>query len=340
MSEPIPHRRRPRYAGKYPRRFEDKYKELDPSKNPETIAKVLASGKTPAGTHVPIMVTEILDVLAPKPGETAVDCTLGHGGHARRILERLMPDGHLIGLDVDPLELPRTESTLRSEGFGADVFTAYKSNYAGISAALAAHGYAGADVILADLGVSSMQLDNPLRGFSNKRPGPLDMRLNPNRGLTAAQWLERTTPEKLLETLQENADEPHAAALASALAGKSFSLTSDLTNVIREVLKARATEDQDKSVRRTFQAIRIAVNEEFTALEAFLRALPTALNEGGRVAILTFHSGEDRRVKKYFQTAFRDGLYKKIAFEVIRPSAEECRANPRATSAKLRWACK
>ena len=185
-----------------------------------------------------------------------------------------------------------------------------------------------------------MQLDNPLRGFSNKRPGPLDMRLNPNRGLTAAQWLERTTPEKLLETLQENADEPHAAALASALAGKSFSLTSDLTNVIREVLKARPTEDQDKSVRRTFQAIRIAVNEEFTALEAFLRALPTALNEGGRVAILTFHSGEDRRVKKYFQAAFRDGLYKKIALEVIRPSAEECRANPRATSAKLRWACK
>ena len=340
MSEPTPHRRRPRYAGKYPRRFEDKYKELDPSKNPETIAKVLASGKTPAGTHVPIMVAEILDILAPKSRETAVDCTLGHGGHARKILERLAPDGHLLGLDVDPLELPRTESSLRAEGFGADVFTAYKSNYAGISAALAAHGYAGADVILADLGVSSMQLDNPLRGFSTKRPGPLDMRLNPNRGLTAAQWLERTTPEKLFETLQENADEPHAAALASALAGKSFSLTSDLTNAIREVLKARPTEDQDKSVRRTFQAIRIAVNEEFTALEAFLRALPMALNEGGRVAILTFHSGEDRRVKKFFQAGFRDGLYKKIALDVIRPSAEECRSNPRATSAKLRWAYK
>ena len=340
MSEPTPHRRRPRYAGKYPRRFEDKYKELDPSKNPETIAKVLASGKTPAGTHVPIMVTEILDVLAPKPGETAVDCTLGYGGHTRKILERLAPDGHLLGLDVDPLELPRTESALRSEGFGAKVFTAYKSNYAGISAALAAHGYAGADVILADLGVSSMQLDNPLRGFSTKKPGPLDMRLNPNRGLTAAQWLERTTPEKLLETLQENADEPHAAALASALTGKSFPLTSDLAAAIRDVLKARPTKDQDKSVRRTFQAIRIAVNEEFTALEAFLRALPMALHEGGRVAILTFHSGEDRRVKKYFQAAFRDGLYKKIALEVIRPSSEECRANPRATSAKLRWACK
>ena len=289
---------------------------------------------------MPIMVTEILDILAPKPRETAVDCTLGHGGHARRILERLAPGGHLIGLDVDPFELPRTESALRLEGFGTDIFSAYKSNYAGIAAALAAHGYSGADLVLADLGVSSMQLDNPLRGFSNKHSGPLDMRLNPNRGLTAAQWLERTTPEKLFETLLENADEPHAEELASALAGQSLALTSDLTSAIRDVLKARSLEDQDKSVRRTFQAIRIAVNEEFTALEAFLRALPTTLNEGGRIAILTFHSGEDRRVKKHFQAGFRDGLYKKIALDVIRPSAEECRANPRATSAKLRWAFK
>ena len=336
MSEEIPHRRRPRYSGKNPRRFDQKYKEL--SGNADTLARVLASGKTPAGTHVPILVEEILQVLDPRPGEIAVDCTLGFGGHTRRLLGCVAPGGHVIGLDTDPLELPKTEAALRGEGFGADIFTARKSNFAGLPAALAASGFSGADVILADLGVSSMQLDNPSRGFTWKSPGPLDMRMNPSRGLSAAQWLLKITPTALEQALIENADEPDAAVLASALAGKSLSTTTDLAGAIRTALPHRSVELVEKTIRRVFQAVRISVNEEFSALDALLRCLPSCLNAGGRVAIMSFHSGEDRRVKKAFQAWHRDGIFGSIAEEVIRASAEERRANSRATSAKLRWA--
>jgi 16S rRNA (cytosine1402-N4)-methyltransferase len=336
LSEEIPHRRRPRYSGKNPRRFDQKYKEL--SGNADTLARVLASGKTPAGTHVPIMVEEILEVLGPRPGEVAVDCTLGFGGHTRRLLGCVAPGGHVIGLDTDPLELPKTEAALRGEGFGADIFTIRKSNFAGLPAALAASGFSGADVILADLGVSSMQLDNPSRGFTWKSAGPLDMRMNPSRGLSAAQWLLKMTPTALEQALIENADEPDASVLASALAGKSLSTTTDLAGAIRTALPHRSAELVEKAIRRVFQAVRISVNEEFSALDALLRSLPCCLNAGGRVAIMTFHSGEDRRVKKAFQAWHRDGIFSSIAEEVIRASAEERRANSRATSAKLRWA--
>ncbi|MFZ4484569.1 MAG: 16S rRNA (cytosine(1402)-N(4))-methyltransferase RsmH [Chthoniobacterales bacterium] len=338
MDAPVPHRRRPRYPGKNPRRFKDKYKELDPSAHPETVAKVRAAGKTPAGSHVPIMVREILEVLRPQPGEIAVDCTLGHGGHTRALIERILPGGHLLGLDVDPLELPRTTALLRSSGFGPDVFTAHRGNFAGLPAALAARGLVGADLILADLGVSSMQLDQPTRGFSTKFAGPLDMRMNPDRGVTAAQWLEKVSATKLGSVLTGHADEPHAAELAAALAGKSFALTTDLAAAIRHTLRRLPPDEADLGARRVFQAIRIAVNEEFSALETFLRALPSCLNPGGRAALLTFHSGEDRRVKHALRGAHRAGLYREVARDVIRPSAEERRANPRSTSAKLRWA--
>ena len=336
MSDETPHRRRPRYSGKYPRRFDQKYKEL--SRNPDTLARVLASGKTPAGSHVPIMVEEILEVLDPRPGEIAVDCTLGFGGHTRRLLGRVAPGGHVLGLDADPLELPKTEAALHSEGFGAEVFTARKSNFAGLHAALEASGFSAADVILADLGVSSMQLDNPARGFTWKSAGPLDMRMNPSRGVSAAQWLSKITPPALEEALIENADEPDAGALASALAGKNLETTTDLADAIRSALQNRSAELVEKAVRRVFQTVRIAVNEEFSALDALLRALPSCVNPGGRVAILTFHSGEDRRVKKAFQSFFREGVFQDISHDVIRASPQECRANPRATSAKLRWA--
>jgi 16S rRNA (cytosine1402-N4)-methyltransferase len=337
-SAPTPHRRRPRYPGKNPRRFEHKYKELDPDRHPETIAKVLASGKTPAGSHVPIMVGEILDVLQPRPGEFAVDCTLGHGGHARAILERIAPGGHLLGLDVDPLELPRTEQRLREAGFTSEQFSAVKSNFAGLPGALAKLGRTGADVIIADLGVSSMQLDNPDRGFSTKADGPLDMRMNPSRGLSAAQWLQKVTPHKFATVLAENADEPHSQLLGPLLAGHSFATTTDLSTAIESALKLFAPEERELSIRRVFQAIRIEVNEEFSALDTFLRTLPNCLNPGGRVAILTFHSGEDRRVKKSFQTAHHEGLYREISRRVGRASPAERHANPRSTSAKLRWA--
>ena len=335
MSEPTPHRRRPRYSGKYPRRFEEKYKELDPEKHPETIAKVLASGKTPAGSHVPIMVPEILEALDPKPSDLAVDCTLGHGGHTREILRHILPSGRLLGLDADPFELPKTEALLRAEGFGEDCFTAKKSNFAGLQAALAGHG---ADVILADLGVSSMQLDNPERGFTSKHAGPLDMRMNPSRGIPASKWLERVRPEAFAEILRDNSDEPHADLLAPVLAGRTFSSTIDFAKAIREALAARPETEVKKSVTRVFQAVRIEVNEEFAALDALLRSLPFCLKPGGRIAILSFHSGEDRRVKKAFQAGHREGIYSEIARDVIRATPAECRANPRATSAKLRWA--
>jgi 16S rRNA (cytosine1402-N4)-methyltransferase len=253
-------------------------------------------------------------------------------------LERITPNGHLLALDVDPLELPRTEQRLRQAGFGHDQLTVRKSNFAGLPAALASLGKNGADLILADLGVSSMQLDNPERGFSTKTAGPLDMRMNSSRGISAAQFLQKVSPEKLAAILAENSDEPHAAQLATALAGKSFLTTTDLAAAIRSKLPAVGEEERELSVRRVFQAIRIEVNEEFTALDTLLRILPQCLNPGGRVAILTFHSGEDRRVKKAFQAAREEGLYQEIARRVLRATPEERHANPRSTSAKLRWA--
>jgi len=333
-----PHRRRPRYAGKHPRRFEDKYKEHAPEQYPETVSKVLASGKTPAGSHVPIMVAEVLEALDPRPGDTVVDCTLGYGGHARALLARIQPGGRLLGLDVDPLELPKAEARLRGAGFGPDLLVVRRSNFAGLPAALAAEDLAGVDCLLADLGASSMQLDTPGRGFSFKTAGPLDMRMNPNRGQPASALLRKISPAELAALLEEHADEPHASVLAEALAGQSLEQTSDLTDVIRATLTRVDRDELDQSVRRVFQALRIAVNEEFTALDTLLRHLPACLNAGGRAAILTFHSGEDRRVKKAFQAGLRDGLYAAVADDPIRPTSEERRANPRAGAAKLRWA--
>ena len=264
----LPHKRRPRYSGKNPRRFTDKYKEHNPALYPETIAKVVAAGKTPAGSHRPILVAEILEILQPQPGAVVADCTLGYGGHAREILAKIQPNGRLIGLDIDPIELPKTEVRLRALGFGPDRLAVYRSNFAGLPKVLAAEKLAGVDLILADLGVSSMQLDDPGRGFSVKLAGPLDMRMNPQRGQPAAALLERTTADM------------------------------------------------------------------------FLRNLPTCLAAGGRVAILTFHSGEDRRVKKAFAAGLATGDYSEIATEVIRPSPSERHDNPRSSSAKLRWARK
>ncbi len=335
---PLPHRRRPRYAGKNPRRFEEKYKEHDPARHPDTIAKVIAGGKTPAGSHRPIMVAEILQVLAPRPGEVAVDCTLGYGGHTEELLARLRPGGCLLGLDVDPLELPKTEARLRSLGWSEESFRAVRSNFAGLPQVLARAGFDGADLILADLGVSSMQLDDPARGFSFQQDGPLDLRMNPQRGLPASLCLQKLSPDKVVRLLQKNADESQAAILAPALAGKIFPTSHSLVRAIRAALPRLPREAGDLSIRRVFQALRIAVNEEFSALDTFLRNLPGCLRPGGRVAILTFHSGEDRRVKKAFAAGQGAGLYAAIATEAIRPSPAERHSNPRSTSAKMRWA--
>ncbi len=339
---PTPHKRRKRYAGRNPRRFEDKYKEHDPARHAETIAKVRASGKTPAGQHVPIMLAEILNVLAPKPGERAVDCTLGYGGHAAALLRCVQPGGFLLGLDQDPIEIGKTEARLREAGHAETSLITRRMNFAGLPRAQQEIGWTdGADVLLADLGVSSMQLDNPARGFSFKHGGPLDMRMNPQRGVPASELLRAISAEKLMTLLDENADEPRARVLAPALAGKVLRGTHALAELIRAALpRGVPEEDADATVRRVFQALRIAVNDEFGALESFLRALPSALRPGGRVAILTFHSGEDRRVKKAFQAFERLGVFSRVNDEVIRAAAEEVRGNPRAAPAKLRWAVK
>ena len=336
------HTRRPRYPGKNPRGFHQKYKELNPERYAEDVQKILASGKTPAGTHRPIMVDEVLGCLQPAPGEVAIDCTLGGGGHAQAILEHIQPGGRLIGLDVDPLELPRTEARLRAAGFGPETFVTRQGNFAGLPQVLVAEGIAAADMILADLGVSSMQIDNPDRGFSYKEPGPLDMRMNPARGEPASQLLARVSEADLSAMLTENADEPHAALIARLLTQKPVTTTHAMENVVRmglnKALPNLPKADVKMSVRRTFQALRIAVNDELSVLDALLRSLPQCLAPGGRVAIMTFHSGEDRRVKKAFQAGARSGVYAEIADEVIRSQKEETFSNRRASAAKLRWA--
>jgi 16S rRNA (cytosine1402-N4)-methyltransferase len=342
------HKRRPRYPGRNPRAFHQKYKELNPARYPAEVEKVLASGKTPAGMHRPIMVDEVLRCLRPGAGDVVVDCTLGGGGHAQALLPRVIPGGRLVGLDVDPFELPRTEQRLRALGFGPDVFVARRGNFAGLPQVLAAEGLTTADVILVDLGASSMQLDDPDRGFSHKASGPLDMRMNPSRGMTASQLIAGSSEEKLAALLDENADEPYADLIAEWLKRHWSSSTStshttgEVDALVREGLAAAlphlAAAEATLSVRRTFQALRIAVNDEFSVLDALLRSLPLCLSSGGRVAVLTFHSGEDRRVKKAFQAGHRDGVFSEVAHDVGRATPEERHTNPRASSAKLRWA--
>jgi len=330
--------RRVRYKGTHPRRFAEKYKELAPEQHADELEKVLARGHTPAGTHRSIMVGEILAVLDPKPREVALDATLGYGGHTRELLPRLLPGGRLFGVDVDPLELPRTEARLRELGYGEDVLILRRMNFAGLPRLKAEAG--GFDVVLADLGVSSMQIDNPARGFTWKANGPLDLRLNPQRGRSAADLLASLNEQELAELLVENSDEPHAVAIAREVIGQTIRTTRELADRVRAALLPVGLDEKDtkRALQRTFQALRIAVNDEFRVLDQFLSLLPGCLNPGGRVAILTFHSGEDRRVKKAFLQGFRDGIYAEVAPDPIRASPEERRANPRSTSAKLRWA--
>lgn len=339
--------RRVRYKGTHPKAFKEKYKELNPEQYAADIEKVIQQGKTPAGMHRSICVKEILDFLKIKPGQVGLDATLGYGGHSLEILKLLKHKGKLFATDVDPFELPRTKERLTNLGYGEDVLAIRKMNFAGIDQIVAEAG--PLNFVLADLGVSSMQIDNPDRGFSFKVNGPLDLRLNPNKGRSAAAFLKTLSEEELGEMLVEYSDEPYYKHIAKMITdklakGMIIATTKDLQEVITEALDQlpkNITKDEiKKSCQRTFQALRIAVNDEFGVLEKFLEKLPDALAPGGKVAILSFHSGEDRRVKKYFQHYFREGIFKEIAPDPIRPGAEECNANPRAKSAKLRWAIK
>jgi len=358
-----PHKRRPRYPGKYPRRFEHRYKELAPGANPEIHTHVRAQGRTPAGTHVPVLVAEAMDALRPAPGETAVDCTVGYGGHALELLKRIGPTGRLLGFDVDAENLERTRARLEAAAGGAAVLL-HRGNFAGIDRALAAEQIAAANVILADLGVSSMQVDDPARGFSYKFDGPLDMRMDSRLPQTAADLLRDLAPEKLAAALADLADEPDAALIAARIAQergrRPISRTQELVRLIFDVkgLSMRRWRERQRGTAglpgrgdsreasdlhpaaRTFQALRILVNDELGALRQLLRVAPACLAPGGRIGIISFHSGEDRLVKLAFRDGMRAGTYAAISDEPIRPTAQEVHKNPRSASAKFRWARK
>ena len=341
------HKRRTRYNGTHPKAFKDKYKELNPELYADTVEKVIQKGNTPAGMHRSICVKEILEFLQITPGQTGLDATLGYGGHTLELLKCLNSKGHLYATDVDSIELPRTRERLERLGYGPEILTVKHINFSNIDQITSESG--PLNFILADLGVSSMQIDNPERGFSYKTEGPLDLRLNPSKGISAAERLKNISLEELHGMLSENSDEPHCAEIARAIIsaikkGTDIATTSQLQQIIKDTLRFLPEKDRDneikKSCQRCFQALRIDVNNEFEMLYEFLEKLPAALAEGGRVAILTFHSGEDRLVKKSFQRFYREGIYSEIASEAIRPSAAECSSNSRARSAKLRWAVK
>lgn len=340
-----PHKRRVRYKGTHPRNYKEKYKELNPEKYADTIEKVIQKGGTPAGMHISICVNEILDFLQIKPGQKGLDATLGYGGHTQAMMKCLEGQGHMYALDVDPIESAKTKKRLENLGFGEEILTIRNMNFADIDQV--AEEFGPFDFILADLGVSSMQIDNPERGFSYKFEGPLDLRLNPEKGVTAAQRLLEVDQEELCGMLLENADEPYAEEISRAVItaikrGTKVDTTTKLREIIEKTLEFIPEKERKEAVKkscaRVFQALRIDVNSEFEVLYAFLDKLPHVLAPGGRVAILTFHSGEDRLVKKSFKQYQKAGFYSEIADEVIRPSAEECIRNSRAKSTKMRWA--
>lgn len=346
MAEEQQHKRRVRYKGTHPRRFEEKYKEHNPEKYKEDVAKIMQKGKTPAGMHISIMVNEILDVLKIQPGEIGYDATLGYGGHTRKMLECLKGEGHMYATDVDPIESVKTKKRLEEAGFGEDMLTIRHMNFAEIDQVAPDQKF---DFVLADLGVSSMQIDNPERGFSYKTEGPLDLRLNPEAGVSAAERLRELDQYELEAMLVENSDEPYASEIAKTVMdlfrkGQKIETTQAFFGAIEAALsflpEKERKEAVKKSAQRSFQALRIDVNSEFEVLYAFLDKLPEVLNPGARVAILTFHSGEDRLVKKAFKQGLKDGTYLEVSKDVTRPSAKECFENPRAKSTKLRWAIK
>lgn len=340
------HKRRVRYKGTHPRSYKEKYKELNPEKYKDDVQKIIDSGKTPAGMHISIMVDEILEFLQIKPGQTGYDATLGYGGHTQRMLECLEGNGHMYATDVDPIESEKTKERLAKLGYGPEILTIKRMNFAQIDEVSPDEKF---DFVLADLGVSSMQIDNPERGFTFKHDGPLDLRLDPSSGVSAAERLRELDYDELVGMLWENSDEPYSEEIAKAVMetfkrGGRIDTTRQLYEVIEKALafipEKERKEAVKKSCQRSFQALRIDVNSEFEVLYAFLDKLPKVLKSGGRAAILTFHSGEDRLVKKAFKQGLNDGIYSDVAKDVIRPTAAECFRNSRAHSTKMRWAIK
>jgi 16S rRNA (cytosine1402-N4)-methyltransferase len=343
-------RRRQRYSGNHPKHFEEKYKEHAIDAHPELLAHLRAKGKTPAGAHIPILMEEVLAALKPSAGEIAADCTIGYGGHAAEFLRRIGPGGKLVGFDVDGAELERTRERLEVLGTPMSL---YRSNFAGIAGVMNKEGLDGFDIIFADLGVSSMQIDNPGRGMSYKHDGPLDMRMDDRRKRTAADLLNTLSERELAEALWELADEPDCEAIAHDIVERrsveTFANTAQLVALIFDV-KGVTDKDLKQQRRlepgllhpaaRTFQALRMLVNDELGSLKELLRVAPYCLRPGGRIGIISFHSGEDRLVKHAFANGLCEGMYQAAADEVIVPQRSEIASNPRSASAKFRWAIK
>jgi 16S rRNA (cytosine1402-N4)-methyltransferase len=294
------------------------------------------------------MLDEVLEVLAPWPGAGVVDATIGAGGHAEELLKRVGSGGRLIGLDLDAEHLPQARERLAQIGYP---FALHHANFAGLPAILAAEGLQTVDLFLADLGMSSMQVDDPERGFSYRRDGPLDMRMDRSRGRSGAQLLDSLSEAELAHALAELGDEPQAQRIAAALVAarqrQPLERTADLARLVSEavgkqpgVWKLHPTRGRWEThpAARTFQALRLLVNRELANLEQLLRILPGCMHAGGKAAIISFHSGEDRQVKAAFRSGLREGNYSEISTEPLRPTLADRAANPRARSAKLRWA--
>lgn len=369
---PSGRRRRPRYRGTHPRRFEERYKEHDTGHYPEIVERVRARGGTPAGTHVPILLADVMETLCPAPGEVVADCTLGYGGHAAEFLRRIGTAGQLVGFDLDAAQLARTGERLRVE-FPDHRIDLHHGNYAGLDKGLrgqevkawapSPHAPPGYDIIFADLGVSSMQVDDPARGFSYKHDGPLDMRMNPSRARTAAGLLASLSEQELRRCLSELGDEPDAAVIARMIvqvrSREPIDRTTQLAGFVldakglsrrrwREELMRRERGPHAERVApgerllhpaaRTFQALRMLVNDELGSLAQLLRVAPYCLRPGGRIGIITFHSGEDRLVEQALRDGVQAGLYAEGGREPVRPSGRERFDNPRSRSARFRWA--
>ncbi len=300
---------------------------------------------TPEGEHRPVLLAEVLTALDPLAGATVVDCTTGWAGHSAELLKRIGTNGRLFCLDLDAENLPRAKERLDAIG---GPFSLHHSNFAGLPNILATEGITQIDALLADLGMSSMQVDDAERGFSYRRDGPLDMRMDRSRGRSAAQVLATISESELAKALRELGDEPEAervaALLVKARAQAPLLRTQDLARVLLEgqswQLHPSKTEWKTHPAARTFQALRILVNRELANLDYLLRVLPDLLKPGGRAAIISFHSGEDRLVKNAFRAGLRDGIYAAVSPEPIRATFAERNDNPRSRSAKLRWARK
>lgn len=313
---------------------------------------------TAGGEHVPVLLTEVLAALDPRPGQTVVDCTLGFAGHAVELLKRVSPDGLLIATDLDAgnLEADAPEWTARAsartklEAVGG-LFALHHSNFAALPGVLATEGVTHVDGLLADLGMSSMQVDDRDRGFSFMRDGPLDMRMDRTRGRTATDLLNSLPAEELAACFRDLGDEPRADDIAVAIVQQRTEKRIERTKELRELIDRAAPVRVDRTpgatperkqllapVTRVFQALRILTNRELASLQQLLRVIPTILKPGGTAAIISFHSGEDRLVKAAFRDGFRNGVYAAVSEDAIRPTLEERKANPRSRSAKLRWA--